>query len=170
MKESVSLISVQPRLLEKVYPWEDQPVLVCRLSLPQVTGPGRGPRRIDRYYRHLERRLLAWLSARHARACCLAEEALAASRPIPHSQVTVGYQIPFQDENLLSVLWQLETDGICRRYADLWALSDGAPLDCRSLLPAKVARKHRRQMLLLTAEGVCEWDEAGWTLIWSPPA
>ena len=170
MKESTSLVSVRPRPLEKVYPWEDQPVLVCRLSLPQVAGPGRGPRRIDRYYRHLEHRLLAWLSARHARACCLAEEALAASRPIPHAQVTASYQVTFQDENLLSILWQLETDDSCRRYADLWALSDGTPLDCRRLLPPKLARKNRKRTLLLTAQGVCSLDEDGWELIWSPPA
>lgn len=168
MNVSAFPVTVQPRPLEKVYPWEDQPVLVCRLSLPQVTGPGQGPRRIDRYYRHLEQRLLSWLSARHAKACCLAEEALAANRPIPHLQVAVRYQVALQDPRWLSILWQLETEGDCRQYADLWSLPDGTPSDCRRLLPAKLAHKVRGKPLLLTDQGVCAADRERWELIWSP--
>ncbi|MGM9538186.1 MAG: hypothetical protein ACI3VN_07640 [Candidatus Onthomonas sp.] len=170
MKESASVVSVRPRLLEKIYPWENQPVLACQLSLPQITGPGRGPGRIDRYYRHLERRLLAWLSARYAQVCCLAEEALAASQPIPQSRVDVSYQVVFQDKERLSLLWTLDTDGACRQHADLWSLPDGAPLDCRRLLSAKLARRARGKTLLLTEQGVCALENGQWMPLWSPSA
>lgn len=159
MKAPVPRLTVQDRLVEQCFDWEGLPVLSLRLSLPQIAGGGRGGRRMDRYYRHLERRLLDWAASRHARTCCLAQEALEACKPLPRFSIQTAYQVTFQDDARLSILWRLEAEGRTETFADLWALPDGTPLNGRALLPRKQARKARGKLLLLTEEGVCALED-----------
>lgn len=168
MKGPASRLTVQDRLVEQCFDWEGIPVLSLRLSLPQIDGGGRGGRRMDRYYRHLERRLLDWAASRHARACCLAQEALEACRPIPLSSIQTAYQVTFQDDTRLSLLWRLETEGRTESFADLWSLPAGTPLDGRTLLLRKQARQARGKVLLLTEEGVCALED-GVLVPFAPP-
>ena len=152
---------------EKDYLWEDQPVLTCRCSLPQFPGKSRAERRLERHYRHMEQVLRRWLESCHARCCVLAEEALAASKPLPAYAVQIGYRVVFQDERYLSSRWQVRALGNCRQFPDLWDIQTGTPLNCRRLLPRKAVRKLHGRDCLLTQEGIAALDEEGQELIWA---
>lgn len=169
MEQHDRFLTVQPRCWEKVYTWEEQPILTCQLSLPHVEGAGRGAKRIDRYYRHVERVLRGWLEAYHAQCCCLAQEALSASRPLPSCSVLADYQVAWQDEALLSVLWQLRWEGQLRRFPDLWEIASGTPVRCKSLLPRKTARQLRRGDCLLTESGILLLEPGEDRLVWARP-
>lgn len=155
MKEPLSQVTVQPHLLEQCYPWEEQPVLTLQLSLPQVTGEGRGARRINRYYRHLEQLLLKWARHCHPSVCAMAQAALEACRPLPSFCIRTEFQVTYQDDTCLSILWHLETAGVRESFADLWELPGGTPLDRKALLPRPLRSKAWKKSVLLTEEGVC---------------
>lgn len=169
MKEPLSQVTVQPRLLEQCYPWEEQPVLTLQLSLPQVTGEGRGARRINRYYRHLERQLLEWAKHCHPSVCAMAQGALEACRPLPSCCICTEFQVTYQDDTRLSILWHLETAGVRESFADLWELPGGTPLDGKGLLPRSLRSKARKKPILLTEEGVCVLEESRLVLLASLP-
>lgn len=170
MEHTDAAFTICPHCLEPVYTWEDQPVLSCQLSLPQFGGEGRAIRRMERYYRHLEQTLLRWLEAYHAQCCCLAQEALDASRPIPVHSVLVDYDVVYQDKRYLSLLWRLRSEGTLRRFPDLWDIVTGAPVRCKSLLPRKTARKVHRRDCLLTEQGILALGDQSDELIWSRTA
>lgn len=128
-----SLPVSEPHLTEKSLLWEGLPVLSARLSLPRFSGPGAGVRRMNRYYRHVEARLLAWLNRRYPRLCAEAQAALEAARPIPMEEVTVCYQLSEQTEAGLTVCWQLCLPGRpARQLADRWSLPSGLPEEAPS--------------------------------------
>lgn len=123
-----SLPVSEPHLTEKSLLWEGLPVLSARVSLPRFSGPGAGVRRMNRYYRHVEARLLAWLNRRYPRLCAEAQAALEAARPIPMEEVTADYQLAGQTERELIIRWQLALPNQpLRQMTDRWALPSGLP-------------------------------------------
>ncbi len=153
---SVPTISpkLQSRHLEKSDTWEGWPVLTYSISLPEVDTPGRGARRINRYYRRVEAVLRRWLARRYRVCCRLAQQALAASRPLPSECVLVTWETVYQDTRLLSLVWTLEAEGQRRQFADLWTWPDGLPADIRSLLPSGLLRQARRGTVCLAEDGI----------------
>ena len=96
----------------------------------------------------------------------LAEEALEASKPLPSYSVSVSYEVIFQDDRHLSLLWRVETKGMRTQKAELWDLRTGTPLNCRRLLPRKAKKKLRGRSCLLTEAGIVALDGSGSELIW----
>ena len=157
---------ITPQEWEHDYLWEEQPVLTCRCSLPQFPGKSRAERRMERHWRHVEQVLRRWLETYHARCCVLAEEALEASKPLPSYSVSVSYEVIFQDDRHLSLLWRVETKGMRTQKAELWDFRTGTPLNCRRLLPRKAKKKLRGRSCLLTEAGIVALDGSGSELIW----
>ena len=133
----------------------------------QFPGKSRAERRLERHYRHVEQVLRRWLEEYHARCCVLAEEALAASKPLPAHAVRIGYEVAFQNERYLSILWQVRALGKCRQFPELWDIQTGVPLSCRSLLPRKAKHTLHGRACLLTEAGVEALGESGRELIWA---
>lgn len=133
--------------------------MTVQLSFPHLEGSGRGVRRINRYYRHLERRLLDWAARCHRRACALAQEALDHARPLPNCYIRTAYQVTYQDAGRLCILWRLETQEAQRWFADPWAFPGGTPIRLKDEIPHKLRRQVQAQVLLLTEEGVCAFRD-----------
>ncbi len=113
---------------ELVYDWEGLPLLTCCLDLPEMTGEGRGPERIRRYYRHVEDCICRWLEREHLRLCAQAQAALDASRPIPLERILVEGQAEEMEPGLLTVRWTLRWEGRSRSFTDCWEVKTGAPV------------------------------------------
>ena len=154
----MSVLTIPPKLpsrhLEKTELWEGWPVLTYSLSLPEIDLPGRGARRINRYYRHVDAVLRRWLARRYRACCRRAQQALTASRPLPSECVLVTWEATYQDARLLSLVWTLEAEGQRRQFADLWTWPDGLPADVRTLLPRDLLRQTRRRTLCLAEDGI----------------
>lgn len=146
---------LQPRQLEHAYCWEGIPVLTLRLSLPQAQGQGKGVRRLNRYYQHLETCLLAWAETCHRKTALLAQSACRACRPLPEFAIRVGYQVTDQSETHLSLLWTLEQPGCRDVFADLWRWPQATPISRRELLSPALRRKIGAAPLIFTPDGLC---------------
>ena len=147
-------LTLQSRQWERTGTWEEWPVLTCSISLPEVCTPGRGARRINRYYRRVDAVLRRWLARRYHACCRRAQQALAASRPLPSECVLVTWEATYQDARLLSLVWTLEAEGQRRQFADLWTWPDGLPANVRTLLPRDLLRQTRRRTLCLAEDGI----------------
>lgn len=134
--------------------WESVPLITCSLSLPHVSGNGPGPRRIDRYYRRVERILLARLKELHPKFCALADQALAASQPAPFCHVWTDWELGCLDERFLSIGWNLHSETGVSHHCDLWELPWGAPASVKMLLPKKLHRTADEAPCLLREDGV----------------
>lgn len=147
-------ISVLPGERKEELLWESIPLITCSLSLPCVSGQGAGPRRIDRYYRRVEKILLGRLKELHPRFCALAELAVSASRPIPLCHVWTDCEAACLDERFLSIRWSLYSEAGVRHHCDLWELPWGAPTSVKMLLPKQLHRKANSGPCLLREDGV----------------
>lgn len=158
-------ITVLPAERKEELLWESVPIITCAFSMPQLQGEGRGVQRIDRYYRHVEAALLKALKGFYPALCAQAEQALAASRPIPLCYVRTDFETAYLDEQFLSIRWCLYRDTETRQFCDLWELPWGAPASARALLPRKLRKSADPKGCLLRFDGIYQVSLQGETLL-----
>ena len=140
------LPQVQWKEEKRVLTLEKIPVLEMDLSVPQLTGGGRGGERISRYYQRRE-----------------------VSRPFRPWAARLSGEVLFQDEGTLSIRMdarEVRGDGrsLQVRTGDLWKLPEGVPLPVRSYFPGDrrwwlhLTRKLREQGEARRAAGDCFLD------------
>ncbi len=121
---------------EKTFMWEEEPVLTCRLALPQ----GTGCRKIDSYYRHLTRILQSRWRRESRRQQQRLQQARLKSRPFVPRKEVVNFTVSLESKERLSLYWEraVQQENACyrERFGDNWALPGGWPLSLREVLPA----------------------------------
>ena len=135
------LPQVQWKEEKRVLTLEKIPVLEMDLSIPQLTGGGRGGERISRYYQRLAGAWRSrWSRENYWRACLDLARCREASRPFRPWTARLSGEVLFQDENTLSIRMdarEVRGDGrpLQVRTGDLWKLPEGVPLPVRSYFP-----------------------------------
>ena len=98
------LPQVQWKEEKRVLTLEKIPVLELELSVPQLTGGGRGGERISRYYQRLAGAWRSrWSRENYWRACLDLARCREASRPFRPWTARLSGEVLFQDENTLSI-------------------------------------------------------------------
>lgn len=108
-------LRIQTRLWEETFLGEEEPVLLCRSELPELSMlEPRAQRRINRYYQHLEERFRRRCERRlFPQADGLRRTARAASRVFEPWSVSLTFQAEQPEEQRLRVLlaYRRESDG-----------------------------------------------------------
>ena len=112
-------------------------MLELELSVPQLTGGGRGGERISSYYQRLAGAWRSrWGRETYWNACLDLVRCREASRPFRPWAARLSGEVLFQDEGTLSIRMdarEVRGDGrpLQVRTGDLWKLPEGVPLLCR---------------------------------------
>lgn len=148
---------------------EQEPVLRCVLTRPELTGTWKGIEGINRYYIHAadvwRRR---WEREVYCSACLDLADRRGRGRPFRVWQAELETQITLQEEGLLS-LWQegREQCGYDRplllRRGDTWSLADGAPRTLASFYPRE--RNWKKRLMGQMEEQVRERLAGGESLL-----
>lgn len=164
------LPQVQWKEEKRVLTLEKIPVLELELSVPQLTGGGRGEERISRYYQRLAGAWRSrWGRETYWNACLDLVRCREASRPFRPWAARLSGEVLFQDEGALSIRMdarEVRGDGrpLQVRTGDLWKLPEGVPLPVRSYFPGDrrwwlhLTRKLREQGEARRAAGDCFLD------------
>lgn len=123
--------------------WEGEPVL--SYVPPKIVLPVAVPRRVERYYRRLERMWRErWEGVLYRRSCAAAQEARSRSRPFEPWSAGLTGEVS-KEENELRVRWEAaEQAGGWRctlSREDAWQLPGGMPV----LPPKGVGKKNREK-------------------------
>lgn len=157
---------LQPFTAEREWLVEGIPVLTAAISIPEpVSASDKISRRIRRYYqlqcrsylRYCEKWLLPQAEAEY-------RAALTVSAPLPCFRAELGYQITYQEQNLLSLYTQsreitLPGQTLLTRRGDTWDLATGYPIPMTSFFPSHSPWK--RQLLTFIAEDIQRQEKAG---------
>ena len=143
-------ILLQPLERQRLWYWEDIPVLELRLSLPHCLSQDRRVCRINRYYEHF------------AKSCeqyadrvlyPTAAESFAAALQEHRCGEPWQFCVEFSTRLLSDKIWSLTVETAestnrppyrCR-YADTWDLNHGCPLSLSELFPVKSLHRRLRQ-------------------------
>ena len=114
--------------------WEGEPVL--SFTQPRIVLPVTAPRRVERYYRRLERAWRErWEGVLYRRACDAAREARSRSRPFEPWSAGLTGEVS-REESELRVRWEAAEQAGGRRCVlsreEAWQLPGGMPV-----LPSK---------------------------------
>ena len=152
---------------ERVLTLEGEPVLEYSLSWPQVTGAGRGGRRISRYYARLARTWrLRWQRELYWKACVALADRRAASRPFTPWSCRLSGEVALFQDGLLSLRLEGEEvrgDGKASRvrWGDVWKVREGAPCLPRELFEEKKGWK-RSLLDQVGAQGRARQQAGDW--------
>ncbi len=123
--------------------WEGEPVL--SFSVPKLTLPVTAPRRVERYYRRLERMWRErWEGLLYQRACAAAQTARSRSRPFEPWSAGLTAEVS-REEGVLRVRWEAAEQAEGRRCVlsreEKWQLPGGMPV----LPPKRTGKKERKK-------------------------
>ena len=151
-------ILLQPLERQRLWHWEDIPVLELCLSVPHCESEDRRVRRINRYYESFARGCEQY-AARFLYPA--AAEAFAAALKENHCPAAWRFCAEFSTHLLSDKVWSLTLETAestnrapyrCR-YADSWDLISGYPLSLSELFPAdplyrRRLKQHAKETLL----------------------
>lgn len=151
-------ILLQPLQRQRVWHWEEIPVLELQFSVPHCTSEDRRIRRINRYYEGFARSCeqyserFLYPAAVNAFSAALAEN---------HYPPVWHFHAEYSTQFLSNKVWSLtleteESAGFTPyrcRYADTWDLTNGYLLSLPELFPAETLyrrrlKQHAKQILL----------------------
>lgn len=148
MNETLTCLKDPSPPWTQTFCWEQEPVLLCTLSLPQFDRPvKRAERRIAAYYAHLARWLRTlWEHQAFPTACAALQAARDASLPFRPYREEVTFQITRNGGEKFSLYWDSAWEtGASRglaRWGDTWDLGTGCPLSMTDLLPPRSDCRH----------------------------
>lgn len=124
---------------EKVFTWEEEPVLLCKLCSLQLSP---GLERPGRYYKRLEAVWTArWEKLLYPRACAALQAARTASRPFRPWEASLTGTVTLCTPERLSLCLEAaeRLDGphtVVLRHGDTWELPACRPVPLSALFPA----------------------------------
>lgn len=135
-------LEFHPDTWERTFFWEEEPVLLCSLTLPAFDRPSTGAgRRISRYYLHLSRWLRSlWEHQVFPAACAALQAARDASLPFHPYREAITVQVTRNSGGLFSLYWDSYwytggAHGMTARWGDTWDLSTGCPMSLSDFFP-----------------------------------
>lgn len=170
--------AAQPAVLwtthEETLTLEGEPVLIYRLSWPQLKQGRRGRAKINRYYRALIRSWKRrWDQEIYWKACLDLVQQRSVSRPFTPWRGELSGTVTYWRDGLLSIRmegWETRGSGHpCKvRWGDVWRIKEGAPVSLRELFSKKknwklaVKQEILQQGHKLQADGECvfhsDWE------------
>lgn len=166
MRKAPASLCTEDFSAQREWTVEGIPVLSASLTLPRpVCSDTRTARRIERYYRAMQRSYLAYcehlLFPRSAEA---AQAAIRSSMPLPHDSAVLNYQITWNRDGIWSLYIQSREslDGrraeLLRR-GDTWDLLTGYPLALSEFFPRRSA--WRKQLRSFAAQEIRRQEADG---------
>lgn len=148
---------------------EEECVLRCVLTWPELAGTWRGLGAVNRFYQHvMQHWRRRWERETYCMACLDLADRRARGRPFRVWRAELATQVTLQEEGLLS-LWQegREYPGYDRplilRRGDTWSLDEGAPRTLSSFYPKQ--RRWKKRLLKQVGEQAQKRLESGESLL-----
>ena len=141
-------LEFHPDTWERTFFWEEEPVLLCSLTLPVFDRPStRAGRRVSNYYVHLSRWLRSlWEQQVFPAACAALQSARDASLPFHPFRETVTFQVTRNGGGWFSLYWDSAwytggAHGMTARWGDTWDLTTGCPMSLSDFFPPRAEVK-----------------------------